>query len=567
MQVSDSERGDARLDGIDRRLEALERRLLALEGRAPAAPPAPVVESVAAAPEATDVDAVAILALIGRTFVILAGAYLLRAITESGVVSHAAGVALGLAYASAWPLIADRVAARSTLAATFYGACGVLIGMPLVWEAATRFALIGPAAAALLLSALAAVVLGVAWHRRLQPLAWAVTLGTITAATALLIATQAIVVFAGVFIALGVATLWLGYDRGWIGPRWPAALAADAVVLGLAGRALTTPPRDAPQVVLAVQMVLLASYLGSIAVRTLVRGRDVIPFEVAQTATMLVAGLGGAMFVADQTGTAQRSLGAALLVMAAILYAVAFAFIDRQRGRRVNFYFYTSLALAFALTGSGLVLKGAPLGLVWAGLAILTSAATRRYGRLALAIHSEVYVAAAAMATGLLTTAAVALVGSMDAWPPIEPAAWAVLASLGLVVLFTSRPPEGAGITARIPAWALAALAVVIAGGVCTAVAVRAFEGFQFAARPGLVATVRTGVIAVAVVAIAWLGRRDGTRAFGYLLYPLLAWGAVKLVVEDFSSSAPALLFVALALYGAALIVGPRMAGRRSMGS
>jgi hypothetical protein len=325
------------------------------------------------------------------------------------------------------------------------------------------------------------------------------------------------------------------------------------------------PPRDAPEVVLTVEVVLLASYLGSIAVRTLVRGRDVVPFEVAQTATMLIAGLGGAMFVADQTGTAQRSLGAALLVMAAILYAVAFAFIDRQQGRRVNFYFYTFLALAFVLTGSDLVLKGAPLGLVWAGLAILSGAATRRYGRLALAIHSEVYVAAAAMATGLLTTVAVALAGSRDAWP--EPAAWAVLASLGLVVLFTVRAPAGAGIAARIPAWALAALAAAIVGGVCTAVAVRAFEGLSLAARAGLVATVRTGVIAVAVVAIAWLGRRDSTRAFGYLLYPLLAWGAVKLVLEDFFASSPALLFVALALYGTALIVGPRMAGRRSMGS
>ena len=75
----------------------------------------------------------------------------------------------------------------------------------------------------------------------------------------------------------------------------------------------------------------------------------------------------------------------------------------------------------------------------------------------------------------------------------------------------------------------------------------------------------RNSRAALAVVAIAWLGRRDGTRAFGYLLYPLLAWGAVKLVIEDFSSSAPALLFVALALYGAALIVGPRMA-RKSIG-
>ena len=128
MQVIDSDRVDTRLDGIDRRLEALERRLLALEGSAPAAPPAPVVESVAAATVAPDVDAVTIFALIGRTFVILAGAYQLRAVKESGVVSHAAGVALGLAYASAWPLIADRVAVRSTLAATFYGACGAIQG-------------------------------------------------------------------------------------------------------------------------------------------------------------------------------------------------------------------------------------------------------------------------------------------------------------------------------------------------------------------------------------------------------------------------------------------------------
>ena len=129
-------------------------------------------------------------------------------------------------------------------------------------------------------------------------------------------------------------------------------------------------------------------------------------------------------------------------------------------------------------------------------------------------------------------------------------------------MLFTLRPPAGAGIAARIPAWALAALATAIVAGVCTAVAVRALEGWQLAARPGLVAAVRTGVVAAAVVAIALLGGRDSTRAFGYLLYPLLAWGGVTLVLEGFSSSSPALLFVELALYGAALIVGPRMAGR-----
>jgi hypothetical protein len=40
----------------------------------------------------------------------------------------------------------------------------------------------------------------------------------------------------------------------------------------------------------------------------------------------------------------------------------------------------------------------------------------------------------------------------------------------------------------------------------------------------------------------------------------LLAWAALKLVVEDFPTSPPALLFVALAMYGGALIAGPRIA-------
>ena len=243
MQVIDSARVDTRLDGIDRRLEALERRLLALEGSPTAASAGARLESVAAAIAAPDVDAVTILALIGRTFVILAGAYLLRAVTESGVVSHTAGVALGLAYASAWPLIADRVAARSTLAATFYGACGVLVGMPLVWEAATRFALIGPVAAALLLAALAALVLAVSWHRQLQPLAWIATLGTDHRRDGVARRDRSHRRVRGRLhrARRGDAVARLRMRLG--GTAVAAALAADAVVLGLAGRALTTPPR------------------------------------------------------------------------------------------------------------------------------------------------------------------------------------------------------------------------------------------------------------------------------------------------------------------------------------
>ena len=46
----------------------------------------------------------------------------------------------------------------------------------------------------------------------------------------------------------------------------------------------------------------------------------------------------------------------------------------------------------------------------------------------------------------------------------------------------------------------------------------------------------------------------------------MLAAGALKLVAEDFRVSPPSLLVVALALYGGALILGPRIARARPVG-
>jgi hypothetical protein len=42
----------------------------------------------------------------------------------------------------------------------------------------------------------------------------------------------------------------------------------------------------------------------------------------------------------------------------------------------------------------------------------------------------------------------------------------------------------------------------------------------------------------------------------------VLAAGGLKLLVEDLPRSRPATLFIALALYGGALIVAPRLASR-----
>jgi len=79
---------------------------------------------------------------------------------------------------------------------------------------------------------------------------------------------------------------------------------------------------------------------------------------------------------------------------------------------------------------------------------------------------------------------------------------------------------------------------------------------------PGVLATVRTGVLAVATLLIASIGRHPRFREWGWLVYPLLVGIGLKMVAQDFKYSRPATLFIAMGLFGAALIIAPRLLRR-----
>ena len=517
---------EARLSTVEHALADITGRLRALERGLPARPVAAAEEVSTPAPDAAiaSTDLVGTFTLIGRTFVIFAGGYLLRALTESGTLDRSTGAMFGVAYAAAWTVVAYRVAPRHALSATFFGACTVLIGFPLLWEATTRFALLTPAAGALALGATTAVVLVTAWRRHLHALAWLATIGACALASLLLVMTGGALPFASFLIALGVATLWLGYDCEWTMLRWVAAFFADIAVLGLVGRALATPPRDPPSRVMAVQWLLLAGYLGSIAIRTLVRGRDVLPFEAVQTGAMLLAGLGGAMLIAHQTGSGALMLGPAVLALAMACYAVAF--VDRRQARGANFHFFTSLALVFALTGSEFVLDGAALAILWVLLALVAAWAARRSARSTLAVHAIVYLAAAAVSSGLVTTTLAGLFASVDtAWSPVGAAAWAVLVATALCwLLSTPKPGSASSRVTNASRLVLALLALVSVVGVCVVV-IRSLLPPDAAVplHAGLVATLRTGVLAAAAIIVAWLGRRLVRANSGRCCIPCLA--------------------------------------------
>lgn len=565
---------EARLLQIERTLAEVEDRLRTLERRAAGAMPAVAADGAMAPPAAEasqpaspalgqGVEFTGTLALVGRTFMVFGGAYLLRALTESGRLPNGVGIALGLAYATAWLVLAERAAGRGRRgSAAFHGVTTVLIGPPLLWEAATRFGYLGPAASAAALGTFVGLALLVAWRHRLQSVAAAASLAGMATALALVVGTGHLPALTVFLILLGIATLWLGYDRDWYWLRWPAALAANLAVLGLTLRALRPAPLERPGTVITLQLLLVAAYLASIAARTLVRGRVVIPFEVTQTVAGLALGFGGAVAVAHATRTAEAALGLASVALGVGCYALAFAFVERRQASRPNFYFYATLALMLTLIGASVVLKGAALAALLAALAVATTWLAWRHGRLALSLHGAAYAAAASVASGVLAAAAVALTGTPGApLPALTLATLGVLAA-PLVCLGFDRPrSEGTPPSlAAIPRVLLAVVLVVGVGGAIVGHLAPALAGVP--PDPGTLATIRTAVLSVSAVLLALATRVDRFVEVGWLLYPVLGIGAVKLLFEDFRYSRAGTLFIALAVFGAALIAAPRLARR-----
>ena len=139
----------------------------------------------------------AALSALGTSFLVLGGAFLIRTVTEAGVLPTVAGIAVGFVYALGVIASADRVARKGRrILAAFLLATAIGIAHPLVYEAVTRFHAIGPLAAAAALVLFAAACLAAARHRQLPALAWAECLAMAAASFALASATGAISPFA-----------------------------------------------------------------------------------------------------------------------------------------------------------------------------------------------------------------------------------------------------------------------------------------------------------------------------------------------------------------------------------
>ena len=500
------------------------------------------------------------LGLAGRTLVVLGGAYLLRALTESHVLSAPVGVGMGLLYGAPWLALSSRAAARGAhLDALCHALATALIGYPLVWEATVRFQVLTPPQSAALIAALTGAALALSWVRMRQELAWVVTIGGLASALTLAMATGTWISYTVVVVGVGIATLWLGYTREWIALRWPAALVADFMLAIITGRAVF---HGGVRAALTLQLLTLAAYLASFAARTLILGREVIPFEVAQSAGVLLVAFGGAIYLIEATGANVVPVGLGSMALAVAGYHVGFAFVERRHHVK-NFFFYTVIALVFALIGVATFFGAAAGSVVYSIIAIAAAIVARRNRRLTLSLHAVVYAVAAAIASGLLKDTTVTLVAPVAAgWSPPQPLMLIALTAITVVsVLPVHDPLEDWGVLTGALRFVLVSFLLWVALGTGVAGALLLADPRHLDV--SVLATIRTAVLVAATLGVARIGRLESGREAGWLMYPLLVATGVKLLVADFPLGRPQTLFAVLALYGFTLIVAPRLLRRR----
>jgi len=203
---------------------------------------------------------------------------------------------------------------------------------------------------------------------------------------------------------------------------------------------------------------------------------------------------------------------------------------------------------------------------VCALLGVAATAAGGRLGRWALEAHAAVYLLVASVASGLFGDAARSLLGSDVAALRLPgPSGLASMACLTVAVLWAVSGRGGAVVQWARPARLLIlALFLWCAGGAVVHVAKLGLSGaFNREVATAELALVRTVVVAATALILALLASRLRVVEAGWLVYPVLLLGGIK-VLQDLRTLRPSLLVITLAAYGAALILAPRWLRGRS---
>jgi len=520
------------LEALAQAVEDLRRRVAALEGGSAAFAPKPEV-SVSFEPALPSFSGGALSAL-GRLLLAIAGAYLLRAFSEAGILPPLAGALIGVLYAFGWLAAALRVAPSSKLLAAVHGVAAAAIAAPLLWEATARFHTLPAWAAASVLTLLVALGQFIAWRRDEPALAAITALAGSATAIALIPATLDPLPFAAAVMASAALVEGCALCDRALAWRWISALAADACA-GILIFLLTRPqglPEGYAAISRPVVLLLFASpgviYVKSTAIRTALRNQPITGFEVVQVAAALALAVSGILAVAP---AAAPFVGAWITALGAACYYGALA----RRPIPRNFHAFSAAGLIFTLAGTSLSLPPPILASLWAAVAIAALLFARSN---TVALHGVAFLALAALRSGLLLSSLLALANA----PALRPSPAALLCLIVIALCYPLALRLRVNAAAPLAA---AALLLLVSTGLAAHL---------------LPVTLVTVLICAVALALAWFGtlRPELTG----LLYAWMIAGGAKILMVDFRQGTPASLAASFLVYGATLIALQRVLKR-----
>ena len=555
------------VEQLSERVRELERRISALEGRpanatAGSATPESNGLQKSQFPEtwrtfpAQNVSAGA-LPVFGKAVLGIAGAYLLRAVAESGAVPQLPVLVVAIVYACMWLVLAFRTHAANQFASVTYAITAALILSPLLWESTVRFQFLRPGFTAMVLVAFVVLAMGLAWEQSLQTIPWVATLAAVGTVLALIIATRELVPLTAGLLAVALATEVAVCFGDRISVRAVSAIAADFAVWLLV-YVMTSPQGVPPEyrptsatMIMALSLALLAIYAGSIGLRGFGLRHRLTIFEIVQGVVVFVLATFGTLRASSGSAAA---LGGFFLLVAVVCYWGALSWFtgdEQNRNRRVC----ATYAVALLLAGS-LLLFSENLQAPFLCLAAVTAAFLfTRTGKLSLGIHVSLYLAAAAILSGLLNVAGNALAGTVPS--SMGAGAWVVAVSAGLCYAIGWRASTDQWkprLLWIVPCVLVAGVAAALA--VMVSVRLGSTSGMLNASRLSVVRTVMTCSIALI---LAFSGSRLKRAELMWVAYAAIAFGALKLLFEDLRFGNAASLVASLLFYGLILILIPRL--------
>ena len=564
------------LERLNQRVEHLEARVAALESqshqaKAKATSPKPAlvippVERTAPPPTwrgfpPPQTSSGSGVSVIGKAVLGMAGAYLLRAVTESGSVPKLPILIIAIIYAGLWMAFAIRIHATKGFASVTYGITSAMILSPLLWESTVRFQILSPAFSAAVLVAFVVLTLVLAWRFDLYMLPWVAMLATLITTFALIVATHDLVPLTTVLLAAALVTELSACLGHHLSLRAAPAVASNLALLLLVD--IMTSPEGVPEgyrpasptTIALLCLSLLAIYGASIGYRTLRRRETITVVEIVQGMLAFTIATFGSLSAAKTSIV--PLLDVFFLLLAAVCYWGALVHFSDKAYTRNRIVFATwaaTLLTVGSVTLFPLAIRGTFLSLA----AIVAAFMYKRTGKISLGLHASLYLAAAAVASPMLDHVISALTKSVPAAPNWQVAVVAISATIcyGLGL----RLPENRGLYRAL--WVVPALLTSFAVSAFIVAAVVWITSGRIDLAASRMSVIRTVVNCGLALALAFLGSRWKRVELGWVAYTAVGFGTLKLLFEDLRYGNASSLVLSLLFYGLVLILLPRLTYR-----